>query len=86
MLIGILVLILVVKLYLRPNQFCNLTEVVCRSTDTMTTLTKKVKLATILGTIQSTFTNFGYLRKRWQNNTEEERLLGVSLDRYYGLC
>jgi ribonucleoside-diphosphate reductase alpha chain len=45
----------------------------------MTTLTKKVKLATILGTIQSTFTNFGYLRKRWQNNTEEERLLGVSL-------
>ena len=45
----------------------------------MTTLSKKVKSATILGTIQSTFTNFGYLRKRWQNNTEEERLLGVSL-------
>ena len=66
------------EIILRPNQFCNLTEVVCRSTDTMTTLTKKVKLATILGTIQSTFTNFGYLRKRWQNNTEEERLLGVS--------
>ena len=67
------------EIILRPNQFCNLTEVVVRSTDTMTTLTKKVKLATILGTIQSTFTNFGYLRKRWQNNTEEERLLGVSL-------
>ena len=67
------------EIILRPNQFCNLTEVVCRSTDTMTTLIKKVKLATILGTIQSTFTNFGYLRKRWQNNTEEERLLGVSL-------
>ena len=67
------------EIILRPNQFCNLTEVVCRSTDTMTTLVKKVKLATILGTIQSTFTNFGYLRKRWQNNTEEERLLGVSL-------
>ena len=67
------------EIILRPNQFCNLTEVVCRSTDTMTTLTKKVKLATMLGTIQSTFTNFGYLRKRWQNNTEEERLLGVSL-------
>ena len=67
------------EIILRPNQFCNLTEVVCRSTDTMTTLAKKVKLATILGTIQSTFTNFGYLRKRWQNNTEEERLLGVSL-------
>ena len=67
------------EIILRPNQFCNLTEVVCRSTDTMTTLVKKVKIATILGTIQSTFTNFGYLRKRWQNNTEEERLLGVSL-------
>jgi len=67
------------EIILRPNQFCNLTEVVCRSTDTMTTLAKKVKLATMLGTIQSTFTNFGYLRKRWQNNTEEERLLGVSL-------
>jgi len=67
------------EIILRPNQFCNLTEVVCRSTDTMTTLVNKVKLATILGTIQSTFTNFGYLRKRWQNNTEEERLLGVSL-------
>ena len=67
------------EIILRPNQFCNLTEVVCRSTDTMTTLSKKVKIATILGTIQSTFTNFGYLRKRWQNNTEEERLLGVSL-------
>jgi len=67
------------EIILRPNQFCNLTEVVCRSTDTMTTLTKKVKIATILGTIQSTFTNFGYIRKRWQNNTEEERLLGVSL-------
>ena len=67
------------EIILRPNQFCNLTEVVCRSTDTMTTLTRKVKIATMLGTIQSTFTNFGYLRKRWQNNTEEERLLGVSL-------
>ena len=67
------------EIILRPNQFCNLTEVVCRSSDTMTTLSKKVKLATMLGTIQSTFTNFGYLRKRWQNNTEEERLLGVSL-------
>ena len=67
------------EIILRPNQFCNLTEVVCRSTDTLNTLKAKVRLATILGTIQSTFTNFGYLRKRWQNNTEEERLLGVSL-------
>jgi ribonucleoside-triphosphate reductase len=67
------------EIILRPNQFCNLTEVVCRSTDTMDTLSHKVAIATVLGTIQSTFTNFGYLRKRWQNNTEEERLLGVSL-------
>ena len=67
------------EIILRPNQFCNLTEVVVRSTDTVASLTKKIKIATLLGTIQSTFTNFGYLRKRWQNNTEEERLLGVSL-------
>ena len=67
------------EIILRPNQFCNLTEVVCRNGDTKTTLRNKIKLATILGTIQSTLTNFGYLRKRWINNTEEERLLGVSL-------
>ena len=67
------------EIILRPNQFCNLTEVVVRSTDTMKSLTKKIQIATFLGTVQSTFTNFGYLRKRWQNNTEEERLLGVSL-------
>ena len=67
------------EIILRPNQFCNLTEVVVRSTDTVASLTRKIQIATLLGTIQSTFTNFGYLRKRWQNNTEEERLLGVSL-------
>ena len=67
------------EIIIRPNQFCNLTEVVCRSNDTMVSLLRKVRIATLLGTIQSTFTNFGYLRKRWQNNTEEERLLGVSL-------
>jgi len=67
------------EIILRPNQFCNLTEVVVRSGDTVTNLTRKIQIATLLGTIQSTFTNFGYLRKRWQNNTEEERLLGVSL-------
>ena len=67
------------EIILRPNQFCNLTEVVCRSNDTKATLKNKIEMATILGTIQATFTNFGYLRKRWQNNTEEERLLGVSL-------
>ena len=67
------------EIILRPNQFCNLTEIVVRAGDTINTLTRKIKVATLLGTIQSTFTNFGYLRKRWQNNTEEERLLGVSL-------
>jgi len=67
------------EIILRPNQFCNLTEVVVRSTDTVKTLSKKIQIAAFLGTIQATFTNFGYLRKRWQNNTEEERLLGVSL-------
>jgi ribonucleoside-diphosphate reductase alpha chain len=67
------------EIILRPNQFCNLTEVVVRAGDTVATLSKKIQIATLLGTIQSTFTNFGYLRKRWQDNTEEERLLGVSL-------
>ena len=67
------------EIILRPNQFCNLTEVVVRPTDSIDTLLDKVEHATILGTIQATLTNFGYLRKRWQDNTEEERLLGVSL-------
>ena len=67
------------EIILRPYQFCNLTEAVVRHDDTKETLIYKVKLATILGTIQSTFTKFPYLRKVWQNNTEAERLLGVSL-------
>jgi len=67
------------EIILRPYQFCNLTEVVVRATDTVEDLERKVRLATILGTIQSTYTNFPYLRKVWQKNTEEERLLGVSL-------
>ncbi len=67
------------EIILRPYQFCNLTEVVVRATDTLEDLERKVKLATILGTIQSTYTHFPYLRKIWQKNTEEERLLGVSL-------
>ena len=67
------------EIILRPNQFCNLTEVVVRPMDTEESLHSKIEVATILGTIQSTLTNFGYLRKRWQQNTEEERLLGVSL-------
>jgi ribonucleoside-triphosphate reductase (thioredoxin) len=67
------------EIILRSNQFCNLTEVVVRAGDTRKTLEDKVRLATILGTIQSTFTKFPYLRRVWTKNTEEERLLGVSL-------
>jgi len=67
------------EIILRPSQFCNLTECVVRATDTIDTLSEKVRLATILGTIQSTFTKFPYLRKQWTTNTAEERLLGVSL-------
>jgi len=67
------------EIILRPYQFCNLTEVVVRATDSIETLENKVRLATILGTIQSSYTKFPYLRKIWQRNTEEERLLGVSL-------
>lgn len=67
------------EIILRSNQFCNLTEAVVRFGDTRKTLEDKVRLATILGTIQSTFTKFPYLRRIWTKNTEEERLLGVSL-------
>ena len=67
------------EIILRPYQFCNLTEVVVRATDNVGDLERKVKLATILGTIQSSYTKFPYLRKVWTTNTEEERLLGVSL-------
>ena len=67
------------EIILRPYQFCNLTEVVIREKDKFDDLKRKVMLATILGTAQSTLTKFPYLRKIWQKNTEEERLLGVSL-------
>jgi ribonucleoside-triphosphate reductase len=67
------------EIILRPYQFCNLTEVVVRATDSVDDLERKVRLATILGTVQSTYTKFPYLRKVWTNNTEAERLLGVSL-------
>jgi ribonucleoside-triphosphate reductase (thioredoxin) len=67
------------EIILRPYQFCNLTEVVVRAEDTVDSLERKVRIATILGTYQSTMTHFPYLRKIWQKNTEEERLLGVSL-------
>lgn len=67
------------EIVLRSKQFCNLSEVVVRSTDTLEDLLRKVRQAAILGTLQSTLTDFRYLSKRWQRNTEEERLLGVSL-------
>jgi ribonucleoside-triphosphate reductase (thioredoxin) len=71
------------EIVLRPYQFCNLTEVVVRHDDSLETLKNKVEIATILGTVQATFTKFPYLRKVWQKNTEEERLLGVSLTGIY---
>lgn len=71
------------EIILRPFQFCNLTEVVVRAEDTVSSLERKVRIATILGTIQSTFTDFKYLRKRWQDTCNEERLLGVS---FTGIC
>lgn len=67
------------EIILRDKQFCNLTEVVVREKDTHNSLARKVRLATILGTIQSTLTNFQFLSEDWVKNTEEERLLGVSL-------
>ncbi len=67
------------EIILRDREFCNLTEVVIRGDDTEETLTEKVKLATILGTFQSTLTNFRYLNRKWSENCEEERLLGVSM-------
>ena len=67
------------EIILRNREFCNLSEVVVRPTDTRESLLEKVRLATILGTIQSTLVNFKYVSKAWKNNCEEERLLGVSL-------
>ena len=67
------------EIILRPNQFCNLSEVVVRAGDGFDDLKRKVRLAAILGTLQATLTDFRYLRKKWKDNTEEEALLGVSL-------
>ena len=67
------------EIILRPHQFCNLTEVVVKENDKDEDIERKIRIATILGTAQSTLTNFPYLRKIWTKNTEEERLLGVSL-------
>jgi ribonucleoside-diphosphate reductase alpha chain len=72
------------EIILRPYQFCNLSEVIVREDDTPKTLARKVELATILGTWQSTLTDFKYLRKIWKDNTEEERLLGVSITGQFG--
>ncbi len=71
------------EIYLRSKQFCNLTSIVIRPKDTVETLKRKMELATLLGTYQSTLTNFGYLSKKWKENCEAERLLGVSLTGYY---
>lgn len=71
------------EIILRPNEFCNLTEAVIRNKDTFETLSNKVRIAAILGTFQSTLTDFKYLRKVWKENVEEERLLGVSLTGIY---
>lgn len=71
------------EIILRPYQFCNLTEIVVRSDDTIETLSHKARIASLIGTIQSMFSNFNYLRPIWRENTEEERLLGVSLT---GIC
>jgi len=67
------------EIILRPNGFCNLSEVVVRASDTETDLQRKVEIATIIGTFQSTLTDYKYIRKKWKENAEEERLLGVSL-------
>jgi ribonucleoside-diphosphate reductase alpha chain len=67
------------EIILRPYQFCNLSEVVIRPSDTLASLKRKVRIASILGTLQATLTDFRYLRNIWKTNTEEEALLGVSL-------
>lgn len=72
------------EILLRSKQLCNLTEVIVRDTDTKKDLVRKVRLASILGTVQSTLTNFKYLRKIWRDNCNEERLLGVSLTGQFG--
>lgn len=72
------------EIILRPYQFCNLSEVIIREEDTLKDIKRKVELATILGTWQSTLTDFKYLRKIWKDNTEEERLLGVSITGQFG--
>jgi ribonucleoside-triphosphate reductase len=71
------------EIILRPFEFCNLSEIVVRANDDVESLKRKARLATIIGTLQSTLTDFRYINKRWKNNCDEERLLGVSLT---GIC
>lgn len=72
------------EILLRSKQLCNLTEVIVEATDTTESIAKKVEIASVLGTVQSSLTNFKYLRKIWKDNCEEERLLGVSLTGQFG--
>lgn len=67
------------EILLRSKQFCNLTEVIVRPEDTLEDLQRKIRIATTIGTVQSSLTDFKYLRKVWKDNCNEERLLGVSL-------
>lgn len=67
------------EINLKPMEFCNLSEVICRPDDTEESLLRKIRVATIIGTYQSTLTKFGYINDRWRLNQEQERLLGVSL-------
>lgn len=71
------------EIILRSNQFCNLSEVVIRADDDLVSLKKKVEVASMIGSLQATLTDFRYLRNIWKRNTEEEALLGVSLT---GIC
>lgn len=71
------------EIYLRSKQFCNLTSIVVRPDDTMETLKRKMRLATLLGTYQATLTDFGYLGETWKKNCQEEQLLGVSITGYF---
>lgn len=71
------------EIYLQSKQFCNLTSIVVSPDDDMTSLLRKMRLATIVGTFQATLTNFGYLSEQWRKNCEQEQLLGVSITGYY---
>src|SRR3989338_1176482 len=71
------------EIILRSKQFCNLTSIVIRPEDNLTSMRRKIKLATMLGTYQASLTDFPYLSKEWQVNCQEEALLGVSITGYY---